>query len=85
MLGSFSFKKRCSPSRTSALLSLAAKRSAELASSAALEPPPVVFPELYYPEGPGCCRGGRRLRAEPQVAAWPGAERRMSSPSDGRG
>ena len=60
MLGSFSFKKRCSPSRTSALLSLAAKRSAELASSAALEPPPVVFPELYYPEGPGCCRGGRR-------------------------
>ena len=50
MLGSFSFKK----------LTLAAKRSAELASSAALEPPPVVFPELYYPEGPGCCKNGRR-------------------------
>ena len=23
-------------------------------------PPPVVFPELYYPEAPGCCRAGRR-------------------------
>jgi len=23
-------------------------------------PPPVVFPELYYPEEPGCCRAGRR-------------------------
>ena len=23
-------------------------------------PPPVVFPELYYPEAPGCCRASRR-------------------------
>ena len=25
-----------------------------------LASPPVVFPELHYPEAPGCCRAGRR-------------------------
>ena len=55
------FPKKRTVYKGTKLLSMAAMRSADQASAAAASvPPPVVFPELYYPEETGCCRAGRR-------------------------